>query len=329
MSAVAPTLQLFFTERLTKQRQASPETIRSYRNAMILLLRFVAERTGKLPCDLDWEDLGVEAVTAFLDHLETDRHNNARSRNARLAALRSLFRFASLRHPEHAALMAQVLAIPQKRWDKRQVSFLEPEEVEALLAAPDRRRWEGRRDHALIAIAVQTGLRLSELTGLTCADVQLGNGPHVRCTGKGRKERCVPLTVRNVAILRVWLRERAGGPADAVFPTRIGRRLSEDAVEARLAAYREMAAQDCTSLAVKRLTPHVLRHTCAMNLLREGVDAAVIALWLGHADMRSTNAYLHADMSIKERALARTSSPSSPAGRFRPSDKLLTFLEGL
>lgn len=329
MSLIAPTLQLFFTDRLAKQRQASSATIRSYRNAMVLLLRFVQERTGKPPSTLDWEDLDAETISAFLDHLEVDRANSARSRNARLAAIRSLFRFAALRHPEHAQLIAQVLAIPQKRSDKRQVSFLEPEEVEALLAVPDLDRWEGRRDYAMIALDVQTGLRLSELTGLTCADVHLDDGAHVHCSGKGRKERCVPLTSANVTIMRTWLRERNGRPHEPLFPTRTGRRLSDDAVAARLALYKESAALRRPSLLTKHLTPHVLRHTCAMAMLREGVDVAVIALWLGHVDMRSTNAYLHADMTIKERALARTTSPSSRPGRFRPSDKLIAFLESL
>lgn len=329
MSAVAPTLQLFFTDRLVKQRQASPATIHSYRNAMVLLLRFAADRTGHQPCALDWADLDVVTVSAFLDHLEADRHNGAHSRNARLAAIRSLFRFAALRHPEHAQLMAQVLAIPQKRSDKRQVAFLEPHEVEALLDAPDRSTWTGRRDHAMIALDVQTGLRLSELTGLTCADVALGTGAHVHCRGKGRKERGVPITSANAAVLRAWLREREGSALDPLFPSRAGRRLSDDAVASRLKLYKDLAADRCPSLRTKSLTPHVLRHTCAMNLLREGVDVAVIALWLGHADMRSTNAYLHADMSIKERALARTSSPSSRTIRFRPSDRLIAFLEGL
>jgi site-specific recombinase XerD len=255
----------------------------------------VRDSTGKAPSTLDWEDLGADTISAFLDHLEADRANGARSRNARLAAVRSLFHFAALRHPEHAQLIAQVLAIPQKRCDKRQISFLEPDEVDALLAAPDQGRWEGRRDHALIALAVQTGLRLSELTGIRCIDIQLTNGANVRCTGKGRKQRCVPLTSANVAILRTWVRERTGSPDDPLFPTRSGRRLSDDAVAARLALYQDAAALRCPSLRSKRLTPHVLRHTCAMTLLRDGVDVAVIALWLGHADLRSTNAYLHAD----------------------------------
>lgn len=329
MSLVAPTLQLFFTERLAKQRQASPATVRSYRNTFRLLLRFLQSRTGKAPSRLDWADLDVEAVSAFLDHLEAERQNSARTRNARLAALRSLFRYAALRHPEHALLIQQVLAIPQKRYDKAIVSFLEPHEVDALLAAPDLSRWEGRRDRALIALAVQTGLRLSELTGATCGDIELGNGAHIRCTGKGRRQRCVPLTAATVAILRVWRQERGGLRDDPLFPTRTGRRLSDDAVEARFATYKATAAEGCPSIARKRLTPHILRHTCAMTLLREGVDVAVIALWLGHSDIRSTDAYLHADMSIKERALARTTQPSSRPGRYRPPDQLLAFLESL
>ena len=329
MSALAPTLELFFTERLAKQLQASPCTVISYRDTLRLLLRFVQDRTGKAPSALEWNDVGAEVISAFLDHLEADRHNSVRSRNTRLAALRSLFRYAALRHPEHAELIRRVLAIPQKRFDKKTVSFLDPGEVKALLAAPDLGRWEGRRDRVLIALAVQTGLRLAELIGLTCGDVELGVAPHVRCTGKGRKERCVPLTSSTAGMLRVWLKERAGLRDEPLFPTRTGRRLSDDAIECRVATHKATAAEACPSLRSKRLTPHVLRHTSAMSLLREGVDVAVIALWLGHADIRSTNAYLHADLSIKERALARTTPLTSKPGRYRPKDDLLAFLEAL
>ncbi|MFI6369200.1 tyrosine-type recombinase/integrase [Nocardia sp. NPDC050630] len=329
MSSLAPTLQLFFTERLINQRQASPATITSYRTTFQLLLRFVGDRTGKAPSALEFTDLDAEVISAFLQHLETDRHNSGRSRNARLAALRSLFRFAALRHPEHAELIGQVLAIPQKRCDRTDVSFLQPHEVDALLAAPDRSRWEGRRDHALLLLAIQTGLRLSELTGLTCGDIELGPGAHARCQGKGRKQRCVPLTPATTAVLRVWFHERHGHLDQPAFPTRTGRRLSDDAVEARLNLYKNIARQRCPSLEGKRLSPHTLRHTCAMNLLHSGVDSAVIALWLGHADPRSTAAYLHADMAIKERALARTTPPTTKPGRYRPPDDLLAFLESL
>jgi len=329
MSSLAPTLQLFFTERMAKQLQASPRTVVSYRDTYRLLLRFVQDRTGKAPSALGWEDVDAEVISAFLDHLETDRQNSARSRNTRLAALRSLFGYAALRHPEHAELIRQVLAIPQKRFDKTIVSFLDPNEVIALLGAPDLSRWEGRRDRALMALAVQSGLRLSELIGLDCGDLQLGVSPHVHCTGKGRKERCVPLTAATVAVLRVWVKERAGRRDEPLFPTRTGRRLSDDAVERRVATHKAFAGQRCPSLLSKKLTPHVLRHTSAMSLLHAGVDVAVIALWLGHADLRSTDAYLHADLTIKERALARTTPTTSKPGRYRPPDSLLAFLESL
>ncbi len=329
MSLLAPTLQLFFTERMAKQRQASPRTITSYRDTFRLLLRFVADRTGKAPSSLGWEDVDAEVISAFLDYLEADRHNSARSRNTRLAALRSLFRYAALRHPEHAELIRQVLAIPQKRFDKTTVSFLTIAEVKALLGAPDRLRWEGRRDRALFALAVQTGLRLSELIGLNCGDVQLGISAHVRCTGKGRKERSVPLTASTAAVLRVWLQERTGRHDEPLFPTRTGRRLSDDAVERRVALHKALAVERCPSLHMKKLTPHVLRHTAAMSLLHAGVDSAVIALWLGHADTRSTDAYLHADLTIKQRALERTTPMTSKPGRYKPPDRLLAFLESL
>jgi site-specific recombinase XerD len=329
MTAVAPTMQLFFTERMTKQLQASPCTIVSYRDTYRLLLRFVQTRTGKAPSALDWQDLDAGAICAFLDHLEAERGNSARSRNTRLAALRSLFGYAALRHPEHAELIRQVLAIPQKRVNKTSVAFLDATEVTALLGAPDLARWEGRRDRAMIALAVQTGLRLSELIGLNCRDIHLAASPHVRCTGKGRKERCVPLTPPIAAVLRVWGKERAGQPDEPLFPTRTGRRLSDDAVERRLSLHKIVAAQTCPSLLSKKLTPHILRHTAAMSLLHSRVDPVVIALWLGHADTRSTDAYLHADLTIKERALARTTPTSTNPGRYRPPDSLLAFLESL
>lgn len=329
MSAIAPTIQMFFTDRLAKQRQASAHTIASYRDTLRLLFAFLMERTGKSPSELDWNDVDHDVISAFLQHLETDRNNSARTRNARLGALRSLFRYASLRHPEHADLIARVLAIPPKRFDKATVSYLTAAEVDALLAAPDRTRWEGRRDHALLMLCIQTGLRVSELTGLNCADITTGTGAHVRCQGKGRKERAIPMTTPTTAVIREWLVERAGGPGEPLFPTRTGRRLSRDAVDQRLSVHHGVASRSCATLQTKKLSPHSLRHTTAMTLLHAGVDTTVIALWLGHADTRSTNAYLHADMTIKERALALTTPVTSPPGRYKPADALLTFLEGL
>ena len=329
MSAVAPTLQAFFTDRLMAQRRASPRTIAAYRDTFRLLLGFAQHRTGKTPSRLEIDDLDAPLIAAFLDHLETERGNTARTRNARLAAIRSLFNYAALRHPEHAAVIQRVLAIPQKLMDKKTVAFLHDQEIAALIAAPDRATWEGRRDHALVHLAIHTGLRVSELTGLNCADVHLGIGPHIICEGKGRKQRAVPITAATTAALRVWLQERQGGDTDPVFCTRTGRRLTRDAIARRLQRHATTATQQCPSFATKKLTPHVLRHTCAMQLLASGVDVGVIALWLGHDDLRSTQTYLHADLGIKERALAKTAPANTPPGRYRPPDHLIAFLEAL
>jgi site-specific recombinase XerD len=329
MTLIAPTLQAFFTDRLAQQRQASPRTIAAYRDTLRLLLGFVHQQSGTMPSQLDWDDLDASTITAFLNHLENDRHNTTRTRNVRLTAIRSLFSYAALRHPEHALLIQRVLAIPPKRFDKRIVTFLTATEVDALLAAPDQARWEGRRDRVLILLAIQTGLRVSELTGLNCSDVTLGIGANVRCEGKGRKQRAVPLTGPVEALLRPWLTERGGHPEDPLFPTRTGRRLSRDAVALRVSTHAATAAKQCPSLLGKRIHPHVLRHSCAMSLLQAGVDTSVIALWLGHAGVRSTDAYIHADISIKERALALTTPTTAKPGRYRPTDKVLAFLQNL
>ena len=329
MTSIAATLQGFFTERLISQRRVSPATIASYRDSLKLLLAFAQQRTGKPPHALDWADLDAKLITAFLEHLETRRRNNTRTRNLRLTAIRSLFTYAALRHPEHAAVIQQVLAIPAKRFGKQLISFLTETEINALLAACDISRWEGRRDRALLLVAVQTGLRVSELTGLNCGDVTLGTGASVRCLGKGRKHRAVPLTSPTQAVLRVWMTERAGQPDQPLFPTRTGRRLSADAVQRLVHQHAAVAASHCPSIRPDKLHPHVLRHSCAMTLLHAGVDTAVIALWLGHADIRSTNAYLHADMTIKQKALDLTSPTSIRPGRYRPADPLLAFLESL
>ncbi|MHB1244370.1 MAG: tyrosine-type recombinase/integrase [Gaiellaceae bacterium] len=329
MSALAPTLQAFFSERLQRQRHASPHTIAAYRDALRLLLVFAAARTGKQPSRLDLDDLDAPLVAAFLDHLERERGNSVRTRNARLAAIHSLFRFAALRHPEHAAVIQRVLAIPPKRFERALISYLTEPEVDALLAAPDRSTWVGRRDHALLLVAIQTGLRASELISLTRGDLHLGTGAHLSCHGKGRKDRVTPLTSGTVATLTAWIKECAGQPGDPVFPTSRGRPLSRDALEHRLTAYLPVAARSCPSLADKKVTLHVLRHTTAMRLLHAGVDTAVIALWLGHESVETTQIYLHADLALKERALAGTTPLNGIPGRYRPPDTTLAFLEAL
>jgi len=329
MSALGPTLQAFFTDRLLRQRNASPHTIAAYRDAWRMLLVFAQEQTSTSASTLDFAQLDTELVTSFLEHLEKERGNSVRTRNARLAAIHSFFRFAALRHPEHAALIQRVLAIPPKRFDRALVTHLTEEEIDALLSGPDRSTWTGRRDHALLLLALQTGLRASEIIGLNLGDVHLGTGAHVSCHGKGRKDRITPLTRGTLATLRVWLVERGGDAADPLFPTRRGARLSRDALEQRLAKYVAAAAGSCPTMATKRITVHVLRHTAAMRLLHAGVDTSVIALWLGHESVETTQIYLHADMAMKERALARTTPLYSVPGRYRPKDAMLAFLESL
>ena len=327
MSALAPTLEAFFTQRLAAERDASPHTVSAYRDTWRQLLLFAQDRLGKPPSQLDFADLDAGLVSAFLTCLETERGNSASTRNARLTAIRSLFRASC--HPEHAGLIMRVLAIPSKRHGQSMICFLAPDEVDALLAAPSRSTWNGRRDHTLLTLAIQTGLRVSELTSLTISDINLGTGACVKCTGKGRKRRVTPLTPQTVAVSKAWLRERAGNPADPLFPSRRGSPLSTDAVAWLLTKHVMKASQYCPTLTGKNVTPHVLRHTCAMNLLRAGVDISVIALWLGHESVATTQIYIHADLALKEQALARTTPPGTAPGRYRPPDKILAFLEAL
>lgn len=329
MSSLPPTLEAFFTSRLIQQRQVTPHTLTAYRDGFRLLLEFVHGRTGKMPADLDIEDLDARMVADFLQHLEVDRRNSVRTRNARLAALRSFYRFASFRHPEHAELIQRVLSIPQKRADHTLLSFLSEVEIDALLAAPDRSTGIGRRDYALLLLDLQTGLRVSELTGLTGKDVMLGAGAHVYCRGKGRKDRITPLRPQTVAVLKVWLQERRGGPDSPLFPGRRDRPLSTDAVASLVSKYVSRAWESCPSLVGKQVSPHTLRHTCAMRLLHAGVDIATIALWLGHEGIETTQGYLHADLALKQRALARTAPDRVSPGRYHPKDAVLAFLEGL
>jgi site-specific recombinase XerD len=329
VTVIAPTLQAFFTDRLMTQLQASPHTIAAYRDTVRLLLGYTQQRSGKNPANLDFTDLDAPLIGAFLTHLETDRNNSITTRNTRLTAIHSLFRYAALRVPEHAALIARVLAIPAKRHNHPTVCFLTRDEISALLATPNTSTWTGRRDHALLLVAVQTGLRVSELTGLTINDIELGTGPHLRCRGKGRKDRCTPLTRQTVDVLREWLTERGGTGTDPAFPTRRGTPLSRDAVERLVTKYAQIAANTCPSLAGRTITPHVLRHSAAMALLHSGVDITVIALWLGHESPATTRVYLHADMAMKQQALARTTPPDSQPGRYTPPDTLLAFLDTL
>ena len=329
MSLIAPTLQAFFTDRLITQRNSSPETIASYRDAMRLLLAYARDQTGKQPFELDFDDLDAPLIGAFLTHLETDRGNSPRTRNNRLAAIHSFFQYAALEHPEHAQTIARVMAIPTKRYQHNDICYLDLAEIKTLLGAPDQSRWLGRRDHALLLTLIQTGLRVSELTNLRVRDLKLGTAAYVQVTGKGRKRRTVTLTRETAAVLHKWLNERQGQPEDPLFPTRQGALLSRDAVEFLLAKYTAVAATTCPSLMSKRVTPHVLRHTNAMLLKANGVDIDTIALWLGHESITTTQIYQHADPALKEAAIARISPLGTKPGRYKPTDQLLAFLEAL
>lgn len=322
-------LQRFFIVRLVGQLGASPHTISGYRITFRLLLRFAADQLGRAPSNLRLEDLDAAFLGKFLEHLEHDRLNSPRTRNTRLAAVRAFFGFVALSEPALGFHCQRVLAIPSKRYERGPVEFLLEEEIAALIAAPDPRKWIGRRDHALLLLAVQTGLRNSEIRGLRRQDVEFGAGAHVRCLGKGRKTRCTPLRPDVAAVLKAWLVEQVGSPDNPAFPNSHGRVLSADAVQRLVARHIASATQACPSLALKTVTPHTLRHTAAMDLLRRGVDLTVIALWLGHESTETTQIYLHADMRLKEQALAHATSIGVVPARFRPEDPLLAFLESL
>jgi site-specific recombinase XerD len=321
--------QRFFMDRLCAQMEASPNTIAGYRDTFRLLLRFAAQQRGKTPTNLRIEDVDADLVGDFLGHIETVRHNSARSRNTRLAAIRSFFRFVAMHEPTYVHHCQKILAMPSKRYVRRTVEFLDRSEMEALVAAPDPLTWTGRRDHAILVVALQTGMRVSELAQLRCRDIVFGTGAHIRCEGKGRKQRATPLRRETVKTLEAWLKERGGSTDDPVFPTIRGDRLSRDALEHLVRKYTRSASTRCTSLVGKKVSPHVLRHSTAMELLQHGVDPSVIALWLGHESVETTQIYMHADLRLKEKALARVNGPACIPGRYRPDDALLAFLESL
>ena len=322
-------LQSFFTTRLMAQRKVSSHTIASYRDTFRLLLQFAQKRLRKPPSQLDLDNLDASLIGAFLDHREAGRGNGARSRNLPLTAVRSFFRYAALEAPVHAGTIQRVLAIPNQRQPRALVAFLTRPEIDALVAAPNQATWLGRRDHAFLLTAVQTGLRLSEMTSLRHEDISLGTGAHVHCRGKGRKERCTPLTKPTVPVLKAWMREPGREDSKTLFPSARGGRLSAIGVQHMVARHVATARKTCPTLGKKRVSPHVLRHAAAMELLQAGVDRAVIALWLGHESVETTQIYLDADLSLKEQVLAKTKPIQGKAGRYRPDDDLLAFLKGL
>lgn len=329
MNALASSLQSYFTTFAHTQRDLSVNTIASYRDTWRLLLKYLAATLGAPPGAIDFDVLTAANISGFLDNLERERGNCAKTRNARLTAIRAVLGRALPDHPEHAATITQVLAIPPKRTVRKVIEFLTAQEVDALLAAPDRSTWTGRRDHALLVLTVQTGLRVSEICSLTHDDIHLGTGPHVACTGKGRRQRITPMTKATVDSMKAYLAERVSRPGAALFSGPQGRLLSRDALEHRLAKHLAKATATCPSLAGKHITMHALRHTAAMNLLAVGVDISVIALWLGHSDTHSTDAYLHADMAIKQAAIDRTRPPGVKPGTYKPPPDILDWLTAL
>jgi len=322
-------LEAFFTQRLIAQRRASPHTVASYRDTFRLLLQFAAVRLKRPPSKLTLGDLSAPFLSEFLDDLESGRGNKARSRNLRLTAIRSFFRYAALEAPQHSSLIQRVLSMPQKRYTPRQVGFLDRTEIEALLLAVDPSTWGGRRDRALLLTAMQTGLRLSELTGLRHQDVSLGVGAHVRCLGKGRRERDTPLTRSTAKVLSAWIKEQGRSEAKFLFPNRSGGQISSDAVQDLVRKHVAAAQKRCPSFARKRVSPHVLRHSAAMELMQAGVDLSMIALWLGHSSIETTQMYLDANLALKEEILAKAKPIDAKPGRFNPGDRLLNFLKNL
>lgn len=329
MNALAIELQTYFTTFAHIQRNLSAHTIGAYRDTWRIFITFLAARTGTSIERIDLAHVDAENTTAFLDHLQHERGNSVATRNARLSAIRAVLAHALPGHLDHAATITRVLAIPPKRHPKPMLEFLTADEADALIAAPNRSRWTGRRDHALLVLTIQTGLRISELTSLTCTDIQLGVGANVTCTGKGRRTRSTPPTATTVAVMSGYLPERRTHPGEALFCGPRGQHLSPDALEHRLKIHATTAAAGCASITDKHITMHTLRHTAAMNLLAHGVDTSVIALWLGHQRTQSTDAYLHADMAIKQAAIDRTRPPNTTPGIYQPEPDILAWLATL
>lgn len=328
-TSLAPLLERYFTHRLMQQRQASPHTISSYRDTFRMFLKFTYRHLHVPPSRITIEQIDVSTIMAFLNNLEQEHGICARSRNLRLTAIHSFFRYIAYELPTHAQQIQQVLAIPSKRFTRTLVGFLARPEIEALLATPDCRTWPGKRDHAFILTAVQTGLRLSEMTGLKQEDLLLDAGAHVRVIGKGRKERCVPLAKPTVSVLKIWLLEPQRGQNNLLFPNARGQRMTVHGVQYLLNKHRDVAAKTCPSLVNKRVTVHRLRHTMAMDLLQAGVDRSVIALWLGHESVETTQMYLEATLAMKEQALEKVTPIDGKLSRYKPDDQLLHFLNGL
>lgn len=325
-SNLAGLLEAFFINRLMEEVNASTNTISSYKDTFKMLLNYAYRQLNKLPSNLKLTDLSVDLILGFLKYIEEDRKVSPRSRNQKLAAIRSFFKYTSFKAPESISLVQQVLCIPSKKHSKQLVQHLNHNEVNAILNAIDQNTWLGRRDYVLLVTAIQTGLRVSELTSLTKGSIKLGACAYIKCVGKGRKERNTPLTSQTEGILKKWLKEVDD---EILFPSIHGEKLSSDSVQYLVKKYVTIAEKSCASLRNKNISPHVLRHTTAMNLLNSGVDRSVIALWLGHEKLETTQAYLDADLELKKQTLAKTAPLNTQLKRFKATDSLLSFLENL
>jgi integrase/recombinase XerD len=323
-------LQRFFVEYLRQHRAVSPSTVAAYRDTFRLLLAFAERTIGKVPTSLKLDDLDAELILGFLDHLERERGNSVRSRNARLAAIRSFLKYAAHQDLTALATIERCLSIPQKRCDKPVLGFLSRPEMETIIAAPDCRSWAGQRDRAMFTLLYNTGARVSEIINLRVGDLVLDVSPVAHLLGKGRKRRSTPLWKTSASVMRSWVRQLTNaGAADFLFPSKSGRRLSRSAVTLRLASAVELATHAHPQLAGRAISPHTIRHTTAMHLLQAGVDITVIALWLGHESPSTTHIYLEADLAMKEEALSRLQPITASTVRYRPPDQLMAFLQGL
>jgi integrase/recombinase XerD len=326
---IAPHVQAFFAEYLCQQKRLSPQTIVSCRDTFRLFLVFLRNQTGLEPSALRLADVDTPVVLTFLNYLEQERGNSVRSRNIRLSALRSFFRFVALRDPGSLGMVTRMLAIPMKREDKKLIGYLTRLEIQALLAAPDRSTWVGRRDHALLLTLYNSGARVSEVTRLKRDQVCFDISTYIQLLGKGRKERTIPLWAETVQVLRTWFQKLGEHAPNIAFPSVRGKPLSRDGVDYLLKQAVQRAIPACPSLATKKISPHVIRHTTAMHLLQAGVDIATIALWLGHESIETTHGYLQADLAMKEKALGKLDPIEGEWQRFQADDPLLAFLASL
>lgn len=322
-------VQAFFCERLQEQRQMSPCTLASYRDTFRLLLKFIQQESKRLPAHQRLEDLDAPIILRFLSHLEKDRQNSPRTRNARLAAIRSFMHYVAHQEPAALALTARVLAIPTKRYERPKLDYLSQAEVHAILDAPDRSTWSGQRDRVLLGLLYNTGGRVSEIAGLSRADIQSGPPCLVQLHGKGRKQRSLPVWKSTAKELKLWLKQVPDDARAPLFANRFGQRLSRSGIEKRLRLTVKAALPRCTSLRSRTISPHTFRHTTAMHLLQNGVDITVIALWLGHEGPATTHHYVQLDLTMKQQALQKLNAPKTQTCRFEPTDRLLAFLETL